>query len=412
MLLPSPSDGDTLVERHDMKHGKRDLRLSIPALLGCVLAPALAAATGFELREQSATSQGASFTGAAAQRGDPSFLYFSPAAMAWLSGTRLSIVGSGVFGRAEAQSGAASRAAVLGGAGISGSLGGDIAQDALVPALHGSIALGDHWHLGLSVTSPWGLVTRYSVDFIGRYHALTSSLRTLNIVPSVSWRPQPNLAIGAGLQIQYADARLSQAVDFGAVGFLNPALRRAGYHPGTADGRTTVTGDDVAVGWQAGIQYEPTPTLRLGAAFRSALFHTLSGDARFEGVPTALGSAFAPSQGQAKLTTPESLTLGVTQRLSDRWTLLTGAEWTNWSRFRELTVRFDDGRAPSVTQERWRDSWFVSLGAEYRVTEALAVRTGIAWDQTPVPGATRPPRIPDSDRYWLSVGATWQPRVT
>ena len=122
-----------------------------------------------------------------------------------------------------------------------------------MPALHGSIALGDHWHLGLSVTSPWGLVTRYSVDFIGRYHALTSSLRTLNIVPSVSWRPQPNLAIGAGLQIQYADARLSQAVDFGAVGFLNPALRRAGYHPGAADGRTTVTGDDVAVGWQAGI---------------------------------------------------------------------------------------------------------------------------------------------------------------
>lgn len=72
-------------------------------------------------------------------------------------------------------------------------------------------------------------------------------------------------------------------------------------------------------------------------------------------------------------------------------------------------MRFDDGRAPSVTQERWRDSWSVSLGAEYRVTEALAVRTGIAWDQTPVPGATRTPRIPDSDRYWLSVGATWQP---
>lgn len=56
---------------------------------------------------------------------------------------------------------------------------------------------------------------RYPADFIGRYHALTSSLRTLNIVPSVSWRPRPNLASGARLQRRYADARLSQAVDFG-----------------------------------------------------------------------------------------------------------------------------------------------------------------------------------------------------
>jgi long-chain fatty acid transport protein len=397
------------VKRHGRRQGHGELRFALLTVLGSLIVSGEASATGYELREQSAVNQGASSAGASAKSDDPSFLYFNPAAMAWLPGTQTTIVGSGIFGRAEAQSGSAARTAVLDSNSISGSLGGDAAQDAFLPALYGSVALGEHWHLGLSITSPWGLVTKYPADFIGRYHALTSSLRTVNITPSVAWRPLPNLAIGVGLQIQYADARLSQAVDLGAVGFLNLGLRRAGFRPGAADARATVTGDDIAVGWQVGAQYEPTPGLRLGAAFRSSMFHTLNGEAQVEGVQAALRAGFVPSGGQAKLTTPETLTLGFSQRIGNHWTLLTGAEWTNWSRFRDLVVRFDDGRAPSVTQERWRDSWFISVGAEYRISEALVVRSGIAWDQTPVPNGTRTPRIPDTDRYWLSAGASWQP---
>jgi long-chain fatty acid transport protein len=32
----------------------------------------------------------------------------------------------------------------------------------------------------------------------------------------------------------------------------------------------------------------------------------------------------------------------------------------------------------------------------------------VAYDQSPVPDDTRNPRIPDADRYWVSLGATWQ----
>ena len=83
-------------------------------------------------------------------------------------------------------------------------------------------------------------------------------------------------------------------------------------------------------------------------------------------------------------------------------------EWTNWSRFQDLTVNFTNGRAPSVTEERWRDSVFASIGGEYRWSEALTLRAGFAYDQTPVRSADRTPRIPDSDRYWLSAGASYQ----
>jgi long-chain fatty acid transport protein len=276
-----------------------------------------------------------------------------------------------------------------------------------VPATYATMELAPDWRLGLGVTTPWGLITKSPVDSIARYHALTSSLRTINITPAVSWQVLPNLALGAGLQIQYASARLSNGVDFGAIG---AAQRIPGFAPGARDGRATVSGTDTTVGFQLGAQWEPLVGTRLGLAFRSAVFHDLTGDATFEGVPfpLSLSPSFANTGGQAKLVTPETVTLGLSQRIGDRWTLLGGLEWTNWSRFRDLIITFENGRAPSVTEERWRDSVFVSIGGEYRWTDALTLRAGFAYDQSPVREADRTPRIPDNDRYWLSFGASYR----
>jgi long-chain fatty acid transport protein len=366
-----------------------------------------AVASGYQVREQSAVAQGVSQAGSAARGDDPSMMFFNPAAMAWLSGTQVAAVGSGIFPNATTNSGTATRAAVLGGSQITGSLGGDAGLSAFVPAFYATTALSDQWRFGVGMSSPWGLVTKYPNDYIGRYHALTSSLKTLNITPSISYRPLPNLAFGAAAQIQYADARLSSAVDFGSIGTI---ARIPGYAPGRFDGRSTIRGDDTAVGFQLGAQWEVIPGTRLGIGFRSAIFHTLSGEANFQGVPSPLNQspAFANSGVTAKVTTPETATFGITHRIGERWTLLAGAEWANWSRFRQLAINFDNGRAASVTEENWKDSWFLSAGAEYRLRETITLRGGFAWDQSPVPNATRTPRIPDSDRYWLSFGATWQ----
>lgn len=390
-------------------------RLGLAARITCAASGALllggqAGATGYQLREQSALGQGTAFAGAAARADDPGMLFFNPAAMAGLPGLQGTLVGSGIFPYAEAVSATASRNALLGGSPIAGTRGGDIALDAFVPAGYATLALGRGWHVGLGMTAPWGLVTKSPADAVGRYHALTSSLRTVNLAPALAWQVTPRLALGAALQIQYATARLSSAVDFGAVG----AAAGLPLAPGSRDGRSTVEGDDTALGFQLGLQWEPLDGTRLGLAFRSAIFHDLRGDGRFEGVPAPLRPAFRDGGAGARLTTPETVTLGLSQRLDPRWTLLAGLEWTNWSRFRDLVVTFDSGRAPSVTEERWRDSVFLSLGAEYRWDERLAFRAGLAWDQTPVPDSTRTPRIPDNDRYWLSLGTSYAltPQVT
>jgi len=371
----------------------------------CLCGSGQALATGYELREQSAVGQGASFAGVAARGDDPSMMFFNPAAMGGLRGIQAAIVGSGVFPSATAESATATRNALVGGSAIAGSNGGDIGLSAFLPSGYATIELAPAWRFGVSVTSPWGLVTKSPVDAVSRYHGLTSSLKVFNIAPAIAWQVTPALSLGAALTIQNASARLSSAVDFGSIG----AATGLAFRPGSADGRSTATGDSTEVGFQLGLQWEPLSGTRFGIAYRSAIVHNVSGDATFEGVPfpLSLSPNFANTKATAKLTTPTTVTAGLAQRIDERWTLLAGLEWTNWSSFKNLIVNYQNGRAPSVTEENWADSFFFSGGVEYRWNSKLTLRTGIAFDQTPVTAEFRTPRVPDNNRLWLSIGASY-----
>ncbi|MCK8785716.1 outer membrane protein transport protein [Roseomonas sp. NAR14] len=366
-----------------------------------------AAASGYFLRDQSAIGQGSSFAGSTARADDPSMQFYNPASMVRLPGFQTTIVGTVIDLDSSANSVTGSRAAALGGSVITGTNGGNIGATAFVPATYITAQVAPQWWVGLSVNAPWGLVTKSDVGGVARYYAQTTSLATYNFSPSVAWQVTPTFSLGAALQVQYATAHLSSAVDFGAIGAA-AGLGRYGLLPGRADGRATVRGDDVALGWQIGALWEPWQGTRLGVAFRSAVFQELSGNyVQYDNVPALLARAFPQAAGRTKLTTPESVSIGLSQRLSERWTLLADASWTNWSRFRELRVQID-GSPDNVTPERWRDTAFAAIGAEYQATDRLRLRTGFAYDMTPTSTETRTPRIPDNDRYWLSVGASYR----
>ncbi len=74
-----------------MLHRRLGAAAVAAALLG---AGGEAAASGYLPREQSAVGQGSSFAGATARADDPSFLFFNPAALGWLSGYQAAVVGS------------------------------------------------------------------------------------------------------------------------------------------------------------------------------------------------------------------------------------------------------------------------------------------------------------------------------
>lgn len=392
---------------------------AVAAIAALAAAGDLACASGFALREQSVSAQGNAFAGATAAAEDPTYMFFNPAALALQPASQVVTAATWLAPSWKLKGKSAS---TLAGTPITGGNGGsDVSDDVLLPAFYGVVAIdnplpiGRNLRFGLGVNAPFGLETDYNQGWLGRYQALQSKLQTININPAVALEVLDRLSLGAGLQVQYVSAELSNAIDFGSIGATIPALAPIA-QPTQQDGRARVEGSDWGVGYTLGAVYKPWDGTRLGIGYRSHIRHELKGDARFRFDDAGIGQAISAATGafsktgvRTKLDLPESVSIGASQALGRRWTLLGEAAWTRWSRFDRLTIRFGNPAQPdSVTEEEWRDTWFFALGATYQARDDLVLRIGAAYDQSPVPNKTRTPRVPDQDRYWLSLGATYQ----
>lgn len=390
----------------------RTFWLNSTALALALGASGAAHAAGFSLKEQSAEAQGASYAGAAARADDPSTLFFNPAGMTKLAGYQISASLSGIMPNGTLNHGTATTGAYygpLGGKPFAGVTNTNSGVDAVVPAIYATAQIGDSWHVGLAITSPFGLATKYPTNSIARYYALTTQLKAVNIAPSVAWQITRQLSIGAALNVETADAHLSNSVDFGGIGFLasRGALARAGYVPGSKDGIATIKGNDTAVGFQIGALFEPADGTRLGLAYRSAVGHKLSGSIQYQTVPAALATTFQNQPATAKVSEPQSVSLSLAQDLGD-FTLLADYTYTGWSSFKSLQA-YTGTQLLTQTVENFRNTSAISLGADYRLNKQVTLRGGVMWDQSPVQSMYRTPRIADTDRYWLSIGATYRP---
>lgn len=386
-----------------------------PLVLGSIMFCAFdrpALASGFALREQSAIGLGNAFAGATAAGEDISYMFYNPASITRHSGNQTVAVASYIMPHMSFENAQARTA--LGTPIAGGSGGDDAASDVLVPAAYAMWDVAPDWKVGLGLNVPFGLETEYSGGWAGRYHAVRSRLRTISVAPTVAWRVTDAVSIGAGLQIEYVDALLTNAIDFGTLGTI---ARIPGAAPAQQDGFADLEGDDIGVGFSLGLLAEPWQGTRFGVGYRSHIKREVRGDARFvldrAGIGARLSSAtgaFTNTGLEADLTTPESLSVGVYQDINDKWSVMGELAWTRWSRFEELRIRFDNPVQPdSVTEEDWRDTMFVAAGATFRPSRHWSLRAGVAFDQSPVPNRTRTPRIPDNDRVWISFGLTYAP---
>lgn len=371
-----------------------------------------AVASGFALREQTATGLGNAFAGSTAAADDIGSMFFNPASITRHPGNQVASVGSYLMPRISFET-AEARTAF--GTPIAGGTGGqDATPDVFVPAAYALWDVHPDWKVGIGLNAPFGLETEYDAAWAGRYHAVRSRLRTITATPAVAWRVTDVLSVGAGLQIKYADAILTNAIDFGTIG---AAAGIPGAAPAQQDGFADLRGDDVGVGFTLGILVEPWQGTRLGVGYRSQVALEFTGDGRFDldraGIGATLVSAtgaFTDTGVEVDLTTPESLSIGGYHEINEKWSVMGELAWTRWSRFEELRIRFDNPAQPdSVTEEDWRDTIFVAVGATFRPSDKWELRAGLAFDQSPVPERTRTPRIPDNDRFWVSFGVAYAP---
>jgi long-chain fatty acid transport protein len=452
--------------------GRRSSRL-IAAVLGAfaVSHPPPAHAGSFALNEQSVSGLGTAYAGGAAQAEDASTIFFNPAGIALLDQGEFQLGAQFVMPHATFTNDGSNYNlpnTPVNGRLLSGGNGGDGGVDHLLPNIYlsqpvfrspqyGDLTVG----IGLSV--PFGLETDYSPGWVGRYAALRSKLTTFDIQPSIAYRLFDKISLGASLDIQYASARLTQAIDFGLAGAqltgqfeqalpallaaqgvpaaaipsvikaTQQAYSNAGFVPGGRDGISEVTGKDWSLGFTLGAIFEYWKgddhsffqDGRLGLSYRSGIDHTLKGNASFRNVPViaatgapvqfpqpnAFQDIFFNQNATAQLDLPEIYHFSLYQRFERQFAVMGDITWTRWDRLQSVPIVFQNAATPStVLQLNYQDTLRYAVGFEWYTTKYLTLRLGFAYDETPIQGASfRTPRIPDNNRYFLTAGLRWSP---
>ena len=367
---------------------------------------------GFALVEQSISGLGNAYAGGAAVAEDASTIFYNPAGMTRLEGKQV-IAGAHIIMPSVKfhNEGSTHVLQPYTGIPLQGGDGGDGGVTKAVPNFYYTRKLSDRFVVGLGVNAPFGLATEYDSHWVGRYHAVESDLLSVNINPAVAYKINDNLSVGAGINVMYIKAKLTNAIDFGTLDFLGklglPA-HALGLTPQQADGKAELDGDSWGVGFNVGVLYEFTKNTRMGIAYRSRIDQTIEGDADFSGVPAGLAPVpiFKDTDAEADVTLPDSLSVSFFHQINPQWIVMADFTWTNWQVFEELKAKFDNDNQPdSVTIENWQDSYRTSLGVTFMPDNKWTFRAGTAYDSSAVSDKKyRTPRIPDGDRIWAALG--------
>ncbi|TYD06507.1 long-chain fatty acid transporter FadL [Enterobacter sp. Z1] len=370
---------------------------------------------GFQLNEFSSSGLGRAYSGEGAIADDAGNASRNPALIMMFDGPTFSagaiFVDPGVDISGRSPTGASLKA-------------DNIAPTAWVPNLHFVAPINDQFGWGASVTSNYGLATEFNNNYAAGAYGGKTDLETLNLNLSGAYRLDNHWSFGVGFDAVYAKAKIERyAGDLGKVvagsGALPPIPGLAQQVAGIpADTQIAyLKGDEWGFGWNAGILYEIDKNNRYGLTYRSEVKIDFDGDYK-SSLPSAynqiLGSFGLPmgtdgrtTGGSLSLHLPEMWELSGYNKVAPQWAVHYSLTYTSWSQFQELKATNSNGDTLFYKDESFRDAYRIALGTTYYMDDNWTFRTGIAFDDSPVPADKRSISIPDQDRFWLSAGATY-----
>ncbi|AUV27216.1 MULTISPECIES: long-chain fatty acid transporter FadL [unclassified Citrobacter freundii complex] len=283
----------------------------------------------------------------------------------------------------------------------------NIAPTAWVPNAHFVMPINEQFGWGASVTSNYGLATEFNDNYIVGEYGGKTDLKTVNLNLSGAYRLNDSWSFGVGFNAVYADAKIERYS-----GEQTAAL------PKVSQKIASLKGDEWGYGWNAGILYELDKNNRYGLTYRSEVKIDFDGDYK-SGIRTQAnalpGAGTAFPWGTTNATVPGSLTLNLPEmwelsgynRVAPQWAIHYSMAYTSWSQFQELKATGTNGQTLFYKEEGFKDSYRIALGTTYYMDKSWTFRTGIAYDDSPVPASKRSITIPDQDRLWLSAGTTY-----
>ncbi|EHH0794420.1 outer membrane protein transport protein [Vibrio vulnificus] len=372
--------------------------LSTAVAFGLLSSANLANAAGFQLAEYSATGLGRAYAGEAAMADNASAQWRNPAMLTYLEGTQVSV--GAIYVNPNIDVEGEVRHPMLSNTAASSE---DFAHDAIIPNLYISHRYNDQLAIGFALGTNYGMETDLGKDFAASHFGNEASVISKEANLNLAYQLNEQFSIGGGVRYIIAE---------GSFGATAPAKNIVGINP--ADGKpiqlpqgTTLKymeGDDTAWGWQIGSAWQINENHRVGFTYKSEVELKLEGHA--EGIAFQNTPNFYDT-GSMALTLPATAELASFHQLSEQLALHASINWTDWSSFKELYADLDNNPGSMVKVENWEDNYRFAVGATYQLQPKLALRTGIAYDTSAVSDKNRTITIPETDRTWLSVGATY-----
>lgn len=347
-----------------------------------------AQAAAFNLNEHSASGLGRAFAGEAAIADNAAVLARNPAAMTRFERAEISVAATYVAPNVDLQG----NGDALGGLVSSSSLdASNVAPSATIPTFYYIQPINAQWAVGLGLFSNFGLSTEYDENYVAGALGGKTELTTYNINPNVAYKLNDQWSLGAGISAIYADASLVRRA--GALAYLNPALS-------TDTAIVDLKGDTWAWNWNAGVLYEYNAANRFGLSYRSGT--TL----KLEGEYSGSSTAFNKVPGKLDLELPAIAEFSGYHLLNPQWALHYSVQWTDWSVLKELRATSDQCSGDCFQKDlEFHDSWRYAIGASWYLDPQWTLRAGLALDRQ---AAYHVISIPDTERLWYSLGASYQ----
>lgn len=347
---------------------KRTLLLAVLISIALATYASSVRAGGLYLQDFATPSMGVASAGAEAVCRDASTSWHNPAGMTRLEGNEFMLAGGLVKSNIEFDPDS------------TGGDGGNAGGYAPLGAAFYTRSLSEDWKLGASLIALSGAVLDYDDDWVGRYECQETSILIVTLTPSIAYRINDQWSIGGGVNLMYGELELDAAIP----------------RSGLPDGRASLDGDDVDVGFSLSALFEPSERTRIGVIYWSKLEPSFSGDLSIEPVGLSIGT-------DLEMTFPQFIRVGIYHELNEKWALLGTVAWEDWSELDNLILSTRTGGTADIPRN-WDDTWHFAAGVRYRIDDQWLVQGGIAHDTSPVDSVDRTADMPVDKQFRLSLG--------
>ncbi len=386
-----------------------------------LLAAGGANAAAFQLAEVSTSGLGRAYAGEAAIADNASVVATNPALMSLFKTAQFSTGGVYVDSRIN-MNGDVTSSATTTNSGMKATKDGsasarNVVPGAFVPNLYFVAPVNDKFALGAGMNVNFGLKSEYDDSYDAGIFGGKTDLSAINLNLSGAYRVTEGLSLGLGVNAVYAKAQVERNAGIivdsvkvqqvkNALSVLAPPLKDLDKNLPSKDTSVVSLQDRAAwgFGWNAGVMYQFNEGNRIGLAYHSKV------DIDFtDRTATSVEANVIKDgkKGNLTLTLPDYLELSGFHQLTDKLAVHYSYKYTHWSRLTKLNASFEDGKKAFDKELQYSNNSRVALGASYNLYEKLTLRAGIAYDQA----ASRHQRsaaIPDTDRTWYSLGATYK----